>query len=72
MPDLTYNVNITWQHSYKTSATQSAGGYFVASMPEINLSATGSSQSTALSNLQTLANSGVYANDDSVSRTRYF
>ena len=62
-----YLINISWSMPYVSGmtavsisgVTQSlqtyAGGYYVASMPEVKISATGSTYETALSNLLIIA-----------------
>ncbi len=71
MTNPTYNVTIMWQHTWKTTATQSTGGYYVATMNELSISATGSTYPDALDNLLTLV-SDAPGEGHSLNRVKFF
>jgi hypothetical protein len=66
-----YLVNISWTAPYRTGMTAVSisgvthslpiysGGYYIATMPEVRISATGSTYESALNNLLIIASSSV-------------
>lgn len=67
---------ITWQPTWTkptvTGARETLGGYYVATMPELNLFATGGSHSTALDALMALVAAAPQDNNSAYGGIRHY
>ena len=76
MTNPTQHVYIVWEpkRTVPTPAGDrtTTGGYFVATMPELNLYATGGSHSTALDNLLVVVAAAPQNDNTAINSTKYF
>lgn len=76
MTNPTQHVYIVWEPQRvvptNTGARGTTGGYFVATMPELNLYATGGSHSGALNNLMTLVAAAPENSNPAINSTRFW